>query len=276
MRRSPWFIRGDGTLVCIHTNHPIHHQSPFYRYESTDEGRSWSLPKPIEIKWKWPATWRVGGALPPVRLSDGSLLLPVMCGLADEPRSPSLVPFYACLTLRSEDGGHTWSEPVLCDSSHHVPGEQLRPEIGGGLVHAARYFELGIAEVRPNVILGIGRPERDPYMWQIQSNDGGRTWEPAALGHFPGYCPSLTATRSGAVVATTRFPHFTAHLSRDGGRTWDPPVIVDYCCWANQSAVEVEPDVVLVTYMGEITRLGQADSRITRLQVTDDGLRLAR
>jgi hypothetical protein len=30
------------------------------------------------------------------------------------------------------------------------------------------------------------------------------------------------------VVATTRFPHFAAHLSRDGGRTWDPPMIVDH------------------------------------------------
>ena len=268
------FVRRDGTIVAIHTNNPILSATPFFCYESSDEGRSWSLPKQVTLNEPWPTAWKVGGGVRVVRLADGSLLLPVMCTLADEPKSPSLVPFWACLALRSEDDGHTWSSPVHSDSSHHVPGEQLRPEMGGGLVHAGRYFELGMDEVRPNVIVGIGRPERDPYMWQMRSEDGGRTWDPAALGHFPGYCPSLTATRSGAIVATTRYPHFAAHLSRDAGRTWDPPVIIDYCSWANQQALEVEPDVVLVTYMGEITTTGQADSRIARIQVTSEGLRL--
>ncbi|MCK4324820.1 MAG: hypothetical protein KAW89_09840, partial [Armatimonadetes bacterium] len=77
---------------------------------------------------------------------------------------------------------------------------------------------------------------------------------------------------SGAVVATTRFPYFAAHLSRDAGRTWEPPVIVDYCGWANQQAVLAEPETVVVTYMGEISRPGQADSRIARILVTDKGL----
>ena len=129
-----------------------------------------------------------------------------------------------------------------------------------------------MAEAADGSIIGIGRPERDPYMWQLRSPDGGRTWDPGALGHFPGYCPSMTRTQSGALVATTRYPYFSAHLSRNNGRTWDPPVIIDYCMWANQQAVEVEPNVVLVTYMGEITKPGQADSRIARIKVTDDGL----
>ncbi len=178
----------------------------------------------------------------------------------------------------THDEGRTWKPlQALKIKGKGWPKEwrldgPVRPVIGGGLVHAARYYELGIDEVRPNKLLGIDRPERDPYMWQIESNDGGRTWEPAALGHFPGYCPSLTATKSGAIVATTRFPYFAAHLSRDGGRTWEPPVSVDYCIWANQEAIEVEPDVVLVTYMGEIVEPGKADSRIARLRVTGQGL----
>ena len=129
-------------------------------------------------------------------------------------------------------------------------------------------------EAGPGTLVGIGRPDRDPYMWQLRSPDGGRTWEPAAIGHFPGFCPSLTRTASGALVATTRYPHFAAHLSRDNGRTWEPPVIVDYAIWANQQAVEIEPDVVLVTYMGHIMEPGQADSRIARLRVTGAGLAL--
>ena len=164
--------------------------------------------------------------------------------------------------------------PVLCDASHDSPGKELEPVVGGGLALAARFYELGMDEVDDNVLLGIGRPERDPYMWQIQSHDGGRTWEPAALGHFPGYCPSLTSTAAGPVIATTRFPYFAARVSHDRGRTWDPPVIVDYATWANQQAVAVEPDVVLVTFMGHIQKRGQADSRIARLRVHNGRLTL--
>ena len=36
--------------------------------------------------------------------------------------------------------------------------------------------------------------------------------------------------------------------------------------------MEIEPDVVLLTYMGHIMDPGQRDSRITRLRVTDSGL----
>jgi hypothetical protein len=109
-------------------------------------------------------------------------------------------------------------------------------------------------------------------MVQFQSNDAGRTWLPSCSAVFPGYCPSLTRTESGALVATTRFPYFTAHLSRDGGRTWDLPVIVDYAPWANQGAVLAEPETVAVTYMGDINDRGRADSRIARLLVTAEGL----
>ncbi|MDP6449388.1 MAG: exo-alpha-sialidase [Lentisphaeria bacterium] len=266
------FVRLDGTWVCVFPNHPIHKESLLYCYESADEGRSWTGPAPLKIEGGWPAEWRPVGGWRPVRMHDGAIVLPILSGLVDEPKSPSLVPFHAAITLRSEDDGHTWSAPVLCDRQHLKPGEPVTTEMGGGLVHAARYFEVAIAEADDDVLIGIGRPERDPYMWNIRSNDGGRTWEPGALGHFPGYCPALTRTASGAIVATTRFPHFAARLSRDGGRTWEPPVIVDYCGWANQQAVEIEPDVVLVTYMGEITHPGKADSRIARIRVTDDGL----
>jgi hypothetical protein len=266
------FVRRDGTWVCVFANHPIYKQSPLYSYESADEGRSWTGPNILQIEGGWPKEWKIGGGWRPVRMHDGALVMPIMSTLADEPKSPSLVPFWAALALRSEDDGHTWSTPVLCDSNHLKPGQPLTPTMGGGLVHAARYFEVAMAEAENDVVIGIGRPERDPYMWNLRSNDGGRTWEPGALGHFPGYCPSLTRTASGALVANTRFPYFAAHLSRNNGRTWEQPVIVDYCSWSNQQAVEIEPDVVLVTYMGEINALGKADSRIARIRVTSNGL----
>ena len=204
-------------------------------------------------------------------MHDGALVLPVIAALGEFGGGD--YPYDTCFALRSEDDGLTWSQPVRCDSQNHFPGKPIELNTTEHYL-AAILYEVALAEVGGNVLMGIGRPARDPYMWQIQSNDGGRTWEPAAIGPFPGYCPSLTRTTSGALVATTRFPYFAAHLSRDGGRTWDLPVIVDYAMWANQDALEVEPDVVLVTYMGDILGPGKADSRIARLRVTPEGLRL--
>jgi hypothetical protein len=65
---------------------------------------------------------------------------------------------------------------------------------------------------------------------------------------------------------------FAACPSRDGGKTWGCPAIVDDCHWANQQAVEVEPDIVLVTHTGKIMSPGEADSRIARLKLTPAGL----
>ena len=264
------FVREDGTWVCVFPKHR-HLKGPLYTYESPDEGRNWIGPHEFSMSGEWPNGWEPGAPWRPVRMHDGALVLPVIARFM-EPTGGGF-PFCTCFAMRSEDDGRTWSQPVWCDSQTKNPREPIEVN---SVWHrlAAIMYEVAIAEVEDDVLLGIGRPGRDPYMWQIQSNDGGRTWEPAAIGPFPGYCPSLTRTASGALVATTRFPHFAAHLSRDGGRTWDLPVIVDYAMWANQQAVEVEPDVVLVTYMGDCMGPGKADSRIVRLRVTPEGLRL--
>ena len=262
------FVRRDGTWVSVRVDQDDA-SAPLRAYESSDGGRTWRGPTTPAVAGGWPREWQAGGPWPPVRMRDGSLVMPMMVSPPDEPTLPTQCGYSAAMALRSEDDGRSWSAPVLCDADAR---EQHRPP--ALLRYAARYYEVAMDEAAPGVLVGIGRPDRDPYMWQLRSEDGGRTWQPAAIGHFPGFCPSLTATRSGALVATTRYPHFAAHVSRDGGRTWSPPVIVDYAIWANQHAVEIEPDVVLVTYMGDIMEHGKADSRITRLRVTDDGITL--
>ncbi len=265
------YCRDDGTWVCIFSNLPIQ-GDPLYSYESSDKGQTWRGPTPLNVQGDWPEGWKIGGPVRPIRMHDGALVLPVIMNYDEpKPEKSTLITCCAAFVLRSEDDGQTWSAPVWCDSDHKQPGKPM--ESGSSEhAHAARYYELGMDEVADDVVLGIGRPERDPYMWKMLTNDGGRTWQPAAWGPFPGYCPSLTRTQSGAIVATTRFPYFAAHLSRDAGRTWEPPVIVDYAGWANQQAVLAEPETVVVTYMGEIMKRGQADSRIARIKVTDKGL----
>ncbi len=271
------YVRQDGTWVCVYPNeapHGIARSWNFYTYESVDEGRFWTGPNEFTIGGKLPEGWSAPGPTAIVRMRDGSLLLALDAFWVKPPGvGREFLTFGTSFAVRSEDDGRTWSAPVRCDSSARHAGEP----IPAGTVEAAlagNGGETSFAEVREDVLTAIGRPGKDPYMWKLQSNDGGRSWEPAGIGPFPGYCSSLTATAGGAVVATTRFPHFAAHLSRDGGRTWDPPVIVEYSQWANQTAVLAEPDVVVVTHMGHCMLPGQADSRISRLRVTSEGLRL--
>jgi hypothetical protein len=271
------YVRRDGTWVCMFNNappHPVVKPWMLYTYESKDEGRTWIGPNEMKIGGEWPKGWNAPGPSPPVRMHDGSLVLPLDGSWTKPPGlDEEFLSVGTTFAVRSEDDGRTWSAPVRCDSSNWHPGEPI-PTNTIDAAMAGSGGETRFAEVRENEVMGICRPNRDPYMCKRLSNDGGRTWEPAGFGPFPGYCPSLTATASGAVVATTRFPHFAAHLSRDGGRTWDPPVIVDYPQWANQVAALAEPDVVVVTYMGHCMWgvKGTADSRIARLRVTPDGL----
>ena len=258
------FVRQDGTWVCVHVKEQDPPQEAFYTYESRDEGRTWRGPKPLNVQGEWPPEFSLPGGPSgqSLRLRDGTLLLPLMCQM--EIGSYLNAKFSTNFVFRSIDDGETWAAPVWCDQNNAAEH--------GAWFAAGNFSEIGLAETEDNVVIGYGRPGPWPYMWRVQSNDGGKTWEPAAFGSFPGYCISLTGTASGALVAVHRFPYLTANVSHNGGVTWDAGTIIDYPIWANHQALEVEPDVVLVNYMGYIAEPGQADRRMARLRVTDQGL----
>jgi len=251
------FVKRDGTWVCVHCKQDCPVEEAMYTFESKDEGKTWSGPITSNVQGEWPEEFSLP-AYPsgqPLRLRNGTLLVPVYCTVGEEVTTN--------FVFRSVDDGETWSAPVRCDRNN---GRDERWFCPGNL------SEIGIAESTNNTIIGFGRPGPWPYMWQVQSKDGGQTWEPAAFGAFPGYCITLTSTASGALVAIHRFPYLGANVSYDGGITWDAGTIIDYPLWANHKAVEIEPDVVLVAYMGHIVETGQADNRIVRLRVTKQGL----
>lgn len=260
------FVKRDGTWVCVHCKQDGPVTEAMYAYESEDEGRTWSDAKPLTVVGEWPEEFALPAYISgqPLRLRDGALLVPVYCQVAAPPELHKVATNFV---FRSVDDGETWAAPVRCDRNNVLPG-------GNRWFCPGDFSEIGLAEAAEDVVVGFGRPGPWPYMWQLQSNDGGRTWEPAAFGSFPGYCITLTGTANGALVAVHRFPYLTANVSYDGGITWDAGTILDYPLWANHSALEVEPNVVLVVYMGHIVEPGQADDRILRLRVTKQGLAL--
>jgi hypothetical protein len=253
------FVRQDGTWVCVHSRDQVPVDQAIYAVESADEGRTWSQVRPLQVTGAWPS----GFSLPaypsgrPLRLRDNSLLVPVYCTVDSVTTN---------FVFRSTDDGRTWEPPVRCDANNPQRPDQTQ------WFSPANFSEIGLAEVGDGEVLGYGRPGPWPFMWEVHSQDGGRTWQPAAGGRFPGYCITLTATRSGALIAIHRFPYLSANVSYDGGRNWDAGTILDYAAWANHQAVEVEPDVVLVVYMGHIVEKGQPDTRALRLRVTGQGL----
>ena len=95
----------------------------------------------------------------------------------------------------------------------------------------------------------VVRPVYSQTMWQCWSDDAGATWDAAVRTTFHGYAQSMVRTKSGAILVAHRSPHYTVNVSRDDGLNWDDGTIIDYPNWAMGCAVEVEPDVVLLTYM---------------------------
>jgi hypothetical protein len=260
------FVRHNGAWVTVHCKSDGPPQQALYTFESNDEGKSWSGAKPFRLMGEWPkeltAPFYTSGQV--LRLRNGVLLLSIYAQVVDFPHTEKASTNYI---FRSTDDGDTWSAPIRCDRNNSTDQKQ-------GWFSPGNFSEVGLAEAAADVVVGLGRPGSSPLMWQLQSNDGGLHWEPAAFAPFPGYCISLTRTASGALIAITRFPYLAAHVSWDGGKNWDDGTILDYPLWANHKAVEVAPDVVLVIYMGHIVEKGQADDRVLRLRVTKSGLRL--
>ena len=202
----------------------MQHDPPFElsRIESSDAGRTWGAPAGIgRVPFDDELNVAHAYLSKVVPLRDGALLRfgysvaagPSMHGgvTRDGWRyvgAPAPGSFSYC--VRSTDEGRSWSPPIRVD------GPNPRPDM---LVNARETAsETSACEVAPNRILALIRPETSPWMWEMWSNDGGRTWGPATRGHFPMYActDAMTATANGAVVIAGRHPGIGAQVSLDG------------------------------------------------------------
>jgi len=79
----------------------------------------------------------------------------------------------------------------------------------------------------------------------------------------------MVRTAGGALLCAHRYPHYAVNISRDGGLNWDAGTVIDYPVWAMGCAIEVEPDVVLLTYMNAEQSMPLLAQRV---RVTADGI----
>jgi hypothetical protein len=215
--------------------------------QSDDNGATWSDPVPSKVASGWPeipAKLTTYGPL--VETSDGALLRFLLGGAREETRFGDVRTWSAvhckAYVVRSTDGGKTWSAAIELDRPTWS-GSQ-RGEFPGSLDFTE---PTGVAI--GNKVTVLIRPIYSPYMWQCWSHDGGATWDAAVRATFPGYAQSMVRTKSGVILCAHRYPQYCVNISNDDGLHWDHGTIIDYPAWAMGSLLEVEPDVVLSTYM---------------------------
>lgn len=215
--------------------------------ESKDSGVTWSDPVASVAAKGWPTQpWRLTPYGPLTETEDGSLLRFVL-GTVKEERlfgniyawSGAHIKAYA---VRSTDGGKNWSAPIELDRPMFANKKR------GSLPGALDFTEPTGVAIGDKVTVLI-RPIHSQMMWQCWSDDSGENWDACAWTTFPGYAQSMVRLNSGAILCAHRYPHYSINVSYDDALNWDEGTIIDYPSWAMGCLLEVEPDVVLCTYM---------------------------
>ena len=167
---------------------------------STDQGRTWQ-----RREWHVPGfSWLT--AFPRwVRLTDGSILLPVYGRNPDYSRGQTFV-------LRSDPTGEDWRLIPMASSIAGVDGD-----------------EVGLIEVSPGRVLALIRHAAkgkltEGYLLESWSEDGGRSWSQPLGTAIKGYPPHILRLHDGRLLCAVTYRWepmgIRAVLSNDNGRTW--------------------------------------------------------
>ena len=275
IHNSELYRTRDGRLMF----HRYHNQPAVFMSESTDNGKTWSKTFSAKMPADWPRDHGklvAYGSL--IETEDGTLLRFIMSSVMDEGAKYDNIHTWGAVhakayAIRSTDGGKSWSMPIELDrpAKYTYPTGVHRGEMPG----AVDFTEVTGAAIG-NRVMVVVRPIYSQMMWQCWSDDAGATWDAAVRTTFPGYAQSTIRTTSRAIVVAHRYPQYSVNVSRDDGLNWDEGTVIDYPSWAMGCMVEVEPDVVLCTYMnaasGDIGLFSKQPLLAQIFRVTPDGI----
>ena len=236
--------------------------------ESADNGKTWSKPVASIVEQGWPEEPASMGPYGPlVETEDGTLLRFMYAGLDNTRRRWTDIQTWAALgykgyCTRSTDGGKTWSAAIDLDWP-------TWNGCGHGDFPGCLDFTEPAGVAIGNTVTVTIRPVYSREMWQCWSYDAGKTWDAAVRTTFPGYAQSMIRTSSGAILVAHRTPNYSVNVSRDDGLNWDAGTVIDYPAWAMGCMIEVEPDVVLITYMNDSR---EQPLLVQRVRVTPEGI----
>ncbi len=255
----------DGRLITLYGSEPI------FMAESTDNGKTWSEPVKAERAAFTPPDnapeMKLGGVQGFMELHDGTLLGFQVSSIPGHGGESGfniwewgMYGGHSAWSIRSTDGGLTWSAPVPLNGP---------PAIGQ---------KYDLCECTSNVqtkegrVLSLVRPIYSPWMWEIWSENNGESWGPATSGPFPCYATTALATSSGALLVSGRMPGLGLYVSLDSGMTWQPYRVDTAGLWGMGKMCEVAPDLVLYVYMDHY----ESSLRGQFIRITADGAEPAR
>ena len=196
----------DGRLITLK-----HRGSGLLLTESTDSGKTWSEPEVVEQAPFTPPDnapeMTLGDVNGFLELHDGTLLafqVSRIPGLRDKRFSIWEWGMYqgghSAWSIRSMDGGRTWSAPVPMNGPPAV-GQKY------DVVEATANVQ-----TREGKILSLLRPLYSPWAWEVWSDNNGKSWGPATCGPFPTYENRALATASGVLLVVGRMPGAGLHV----------------------------------------------------------------
>jgi hypothetical protein len=218
---------------------------------SSDAGKTWSKPQVLAESPDDDRNPAFG------QLRDGTLILAycILSGYDETGTSLSKNRaeriFDGVYTIRSKDGGKSWSKPVKHTITSLPPG--AAPGTRAAVSPYGKIVQLRDGTALMAVYYEVTKPDgsQEFQSWVYRSKNSGESWDDPTLIQADGNETALAVLKDGTVVAaprTSRAGFLQVTRSTDGGRTWSPPSAVTKNSEHPADLIQLQDGRLLMTF----------------------------